>query len=78
MLPCGDPFNGTPCVTGAINPNLHQPYAAEWNLDIQRAITNKLTLDVAYVGDHGYDIETMVDLNQPAIGAGWNTLAALP
>lgn len=66
----------TPCVTGAINPNLHQPYAAEWNLDIQRAITNNLSLDVAYVGDHGYDIETMVDLNQPAIGTGWNTPSA--
>jgi hypothetical protein len=68
--PAGTP-NTSPCVTGAINPNLQQPYAAEWNLDIQRAITNKLTLDVAYVGDHGYDTETMVDLNQPAIGAGW-------
>ena len=46
-----------PAVTGAMNPNLHQPYAAEWNPDIQRAITNKLTLDVAYVGDHGYDMK---------------------
>ncbi len=74
--PAAAPYNGTPCVTGAINPNLHQPYAAEWNLDIQRAITNNLTLDVAYVGDHGYDIETMVDLNQPAVGTGWNTPSA--
>ena len=73
-MPSG--LNGHPASTGAINPNLHQPYAAEWNLDIQRAITNNLTLDVAYVGDHGYDIETMVDLNQPAIGTGWNTPSA--
>ena len=69
--PAAAPFNGTPCVTGAMNPNIKQPYAAEWNLDIQRAITTKLALDVAYVGNHGYETETMIDLNQPAIGAGW-------
>ena len=45
---------------------------AEWNLDIQRAITNNLTLDVAYVGNHGFDEEAIVDLNQPALGAGWD------
>jgi len=77
--PAAPPFNGTPCSTGAMDPNLRQPFAAEWNLDIQRAITNSLTIDVAYVGDHGYDIENMIDLNQPALGTGWNTpVAAAP
>ena len=59
-----------------MDPNIHQPSAAEWNLDIQRAVTNSLTIDVAYVGDHGYDIENMIDLNQPALGTGWNTPSA--
>ena len=59
-------FNGTPCSTGAMDPNFHQPFAAEWNLDIQRAITNNLTLDVAYVGNHGLTKNNMIDLNQPA------------
>ena len=66
-------LGGVPCSTGAIDPHLKTPRAAEWNLDVQRAITSKLTIDVAYVGDHGYDLETMVDLNQPALGTGWNT-----
>ena len=77
-LPAALPFNGTPCSTGAMDPNLRQPFAAEWNLDIQRAITNKLTVDVAYVGDHGYDIENMIDLNQPALGTGWPAPVASP
>ena len=34
-----------------------------------------LTLDVAYVGNHGYREEASVDLNQPAIGAGWDATA---
>ena len=73
--PAAPPFNGAPCSTGA-GPQLRQPFAAEWNLDIQRAITNSLTVDVAYVGNHGYDIENMIDLNQPALGTGWNAPVA--
>ena len=46
----------------------------EWNLDVQRAITNNLTADVAYVGNHGYAGEAhMTDLDQPPIGTGWDT-----
>ena len=62
-----------PCQTGGVEPNFQHTYVGEWNLDIQQAITNKLTLDVAYVGNHGYDEEAIRDLNQPPIGTGWNT-----
>jgi hypothetical protein len=41
-------------------------------LDVQRAITSALTLDVAYVGNHGYREEFNTDLNQPALGAGYD------
>ena len=60
-----------PCQTGGVDPNFKHTYVGEWNLDIQQAITNKLTLDVAYVGNHGYDEEAIRDLNQPPIGTGW-------
>jgi len=63
----------SPCQTGGINPDFKQAYTAEWNLDIQRAITNNLTIDVAYVGNHGFQQEVLEDLNQPAIGTGWNS-----
>ena len=61
-----------------MNPNFKQASAAEWNLDIQRAITNSLTVDVAYVGNHGFNDETIVDLNQPVLGAGWNAPSPSP
>jgi carboxypeptidase family protein/TonB-dependent receptor-like protein len=63
----------TPCTTQATYPNFLEPGAAEWNLDIQRAITNHLMIDVAYVGTHGFHEASLEDINQPAIGAGWTT-----
>ena len=61
----------SPCPTGAVDPNFREPHVMEWNLDVQRAITNTLTIDVAYVANHGYDEETLLDVNQPALGAGY-------
>lgn len=68
-------LGGTPCATGGVDPNFHEPPVVEWNLDVQRAITNSLTVDVAYVGNHGSREENIEDLDQPAIGAGWNATA---
>ena len=68
-LPAG--FTASPCQAGATDPNFSQGKSVQWNVDVQRAITNRLTLDVAYVGVHGYNEEVLKDLNQPAIGAGW-------
>jgi TonB dependent receptor len=72
-------YTPTPCTTQAVDPNFRQPYSAQWNLDIQRAITNNLTLDLAYVGVHGVHEATWTDINQPPVGAGWSTpTSALP
>jgi hypothetical protein len=49
------------------------PSAAEFQLDVQRAITNNLTVDVAYVGNRGFKELSWSDLNQPPLGTGWNT-----
>ena len=65
----------SPCATGAPNPNFRQPRSAQWNLDIQRAITSSFTLDVAYVGNHGFREQFSQDLNAPPNGAGWDTKA---
>ena len=62
-----------PCETQGVNPNFVQPYIVAWNMDIQRAITNSLTIDVAYVGTHGANETLWLDVNQPPIGAGFNT-----
>ena len=66
------PYNPTPCsVVAATDPHFHTPYAGEWNLDIERAISNSTTLDVAYVGNHASSA-SRIDLNQPPLGSGWN------
>jgi hypothetical protein len=65
-----------PCPTSAVDPNFLDPYSIQWNLDVQRALTSKLSLDVAYVGNHGADEQSQVDLNQPPLGTGWNTPVA--
>jgi hypothetical protein len=67
----------TPCQTAGVDPNFLSAYTAVWNVDIQRAITNNVTIDVAYVGNHGFNEETIVDRNQPKLGAGWNTPSAV-
>ncbi len=65
---------GVPCSANVETPNfLPDTPVGEWNLDIQRAITNNLTIDVAYVGNHAWNIPSQeMDVNQPAVGAGWN------
>ncbi len=77
-LTCTSPSlaNGPgPCPTTGVDPNFREPYVASWNLDIQRAITNSLTMDIAYVGNHGFKQGSEADINQPAIGAGWDAAA---
>jgi carboxypeptidase family protein len=62
----------TQCPTNAsTNPNFHTPRVAEWNLDIQHAITNNLTIEASYVGNHGWEASRL-DINQAPIGWGWN------
>jgi hypothetical protein len=60
-----------PCGTFATDPNFKKPKSIQWNVDIQRAITNQLTLDIAYVGNHGYDETHSIDLNAVPVGTGW-------
>jgi len=70
-LPLG--YTPTPCQTAAVDPNFRQPTTVSWNLDVQRAITNELTADVAYVGNHGRNQESIVDLNQAPLGTGYTS-----
>ncbi len=74
-LQCGDglvvPADPIPCNTEAVNPNLETPYVGTWTLTLQRAITNNLSLEVAYVGNHGTKFLGFQDINQPALGSGF-------
>lgn len=57
-----------PCKIAGVNPRIVTPQFFEWNFGIQRAITNGMTLDVSYVGNHGQHEFDLFDVNQPAPG----------
>jgi hypothetical protein len=71
--PGSAPVNCTtnPCNILAIDRNITTPYVANWTLNVQHAISNNLSLEVAYVGDHGSNLVGIHDINQPTVGAGW-------
>jgi outer membrane receptor protein involved in Fe transport len=82
QLQCGDGISFTdasgtaindpvPCNTEAVVPNLRTPYISTWTLTIQRAITNNLSLEVAYVGNHGTKLLGFSNINQPPLGSSY-------
>jgi len=62
---------GSPCTIMGITQNFKTPYVYNWNLNIQQALNTKVTLEAAYVGNHGSKLLGIHDINQPAVGAGW-------
>ncbi len=61
-----------PCTIMGVDRNLRTPYISKWNLDIQRALTNNLSVDIAYVGNHGTKLVGLTDLNQPQLAGGFS------
>lgn len=53
-----------------VDPNYHDAYAQDWNLTIQRELTNTLGLQVAYVGSKSTHLQQALNINQPAVAAG--------
>jgi len=45
--------------------NNRTAYIEEWNLNVQRSLSNTAVLQVAYVGTHGVKLSTLSNLNQP-------------
>ncbi len=72
---CDSPLNvapnNKPCSITVVDPNLKRPYAPAWNLSIEHAFNNNLSLQVAYVGTHATDLLGLNDINAPALGSGW-------
>jgi hypothetical protein len=61
-----------PCEIYGVIPNLRTPYVTQWNLDFEQAITNNLSLDVVYVGNHGSRLLGKVDENQAQLVNGFS------
>jgi hypothetical protein len=66
---------GSPCAILGVDRNLTTPYVTNWTLSMQHAFSPNLSLEVAYVGNHGTNLTGIRDINQPPVGSGWTTNA---
>jgi hypothetical protein len=66
-----DPETAAPCAILGVDHNLTTPFVANWTLNVQHAFTPNVSLEVAYVGNHGFNLTGIRDINQPPVGAGW-------
>src|SRR5258708_6395374 len=55
--------------------HLTTPYVWNWTLNLQHAFTPNLTLELAYVGNHGSNLTGIRDINQAALGIDYNAAA---
>jgi hypothetical protein len=59
-----DPEDESGCNVFGTAKNLRTPYVANWNLNIQHALTPNTMLQVAYVGNRGIKLYSNRDINQ--------------
>ena len=65
-------FNN-PCPIMSVARNITTPYIWNWTLNLQHSFTPGLSLELAYVGNHGANLTGIRDINQPAVGSGWDS-----
>lgn len=63
----------SPCPIMTVDRNLTTPYVATWTINLQHAFTSNLSMEAAYVGNHGSNLTGIRDINQPPVGSGWGT-----
>jgi hypothetical protein len=77
-LPAIAPGTGTnpgPCSILGMDRNFHTPYVSTWTVNVQHALTNNISTEIAYVGNHGSRLPGITDINQAAVGSGWTPAA---
>jgi len=72
---CGDGVGGqpAPCDLMAVNPSLKMPLIINYNLGMTHAFGQNFSLEVEYVGNHGYRLLSFQDINQAPAGAAYCT-----
>jgi hypothetical protein len=63
-----DPNASGPCPIMSVVRSLTTPYVWNWTLNVQHSFTPNLSLEVAYVGNHGSNLTGIRDANQEAAG----------
>jgi hypothetical protein len=65
------PAPASPCPIMTVDRGLTTPYVWTWTLNLQHALTQNLSIEAAYVGNHGSNLTGIRDINQPPVGSGW-------
>ena len=68
ILNCFD----NPCPIMSVDRKLTTPYVWNWNLNLQHSFTPNLSMEVAYVGNHGSNLVGIRDINQPPVGTDYS------
>jgi opacity protein-like surface antigen len=68
LLKCG---TNRFCTAQATDPNLKNAYVYSWSLGVQRQVTNNLSVDLNYVGNHANKLLGLQYTNTPPVGAGY-------
>jgi len=77
-VPIAIPSNGIIPVTGALKSQAFfyipltykNPYVESWNVALQQALRGDISLQIAYVANHGVDISGAQNINQPTTYGG--------
>jgi outer membrane receptor protein involved in Fe transport len=85
-LQCGDGLSGgagpsafndpSPCIMSAVDPKMRTPYITTFSLNVERAITTNMSLEVGYVGTHGTKLLGFTNINQPPLGSGFSACSS--
>ena len=84
QVACGDGLtvggvtDAGPCDIFAMNRNYKTPYVTTWTLGVQHAFSGKLSLDAAYVGNHGSRLTGIQDINQAALDSTYTGSGDFP
>jgi hypothetical protein len=65
----GRPLNQIPIAISSADPNFHNAYVQDWNLNIQRDLPGGTGLMVGYFGSKGTHLRIARNINQPIAGA---------
>jgi len=62
-----------PCDILGVDQHFRNPFVTTWTLGVEHTFTTDLSLNLAYVGNHGARMPGITDLNQPIPVAGSST-----
>jgi len=69
-VPLGPDYEDAGPALITIDPKIRTPYAIQWNLNVQRELTDSIGAEVGYYGTRGVKLLMNRDVNQPVYFAG--------